>query len=204
MKLPKKYQGITPGNWIRDGRLIYALTPYTGGGKMASKLPDGVNRFQCYVDASNGGDGAPIEEQEENAAIIADSPRLAAAVVELREVLKVWHKGNEVAPIPCAECGEDSTRKITFLYENARNNPASSGYRGDDISWCSDAEEYACDEHKEQVRWNPPDNMKWCSEFDGKRYPHMIVKRKTITGERLKALMEKTAAALASTSEWQA
>lgn len=66
---------------------------------------------------------------------------------------------------PCEICSEPSTNKISFLYENARSNPASSGYRGDDISWCSDAVTFACEEHKEEARRNYPEGMSWCSTF---------------------------------------
>lgn len=65
----------------------------------------------------------------------------------------------------CDECGEAATHRLAFLYENARSNPASSGYRGDDISWCSDAEAWSCDAHKETVRRAAPRGMEWCASF---------------------------------------
>jgi len=77
----------------------------------------------------------------------------------------------------CEECGRPATHCLTFLYENARSNPASSGYGGDDISWASDEEKFACDEHVESMRRNPPRGMMWCSDFyrykdDGTETPH--------------------------------
>ena len=50
----------------------------------------------------------------------------------------------------CSFCGkkELATNRVTFLLENARRNPVSSGYNGDDISRCSDLTKYACEECK--------------------------------------------------------
>lgn len=45
----------------------------------------------------------------------------------------------------CGECGEPATKYQGYLLPNARSNPASKGYRGDDISWCTDADAYFCD-----------------------------------------------------------
>ena len=63
----------------------------------------------------------------------------------------------------CEECGEPATMRIGFLLENARNNPASSGYGGDDISYCTDAIKYCCNEHENTIERNPPDGMRWAS-----------------------------------------
>lgn len=46
--------------------------------------------------------------------------------------------------IPCDECGEYATQRHTYLLPNARRNPASSAYRHDDCSWCSDHEVFTC------------------------------------------------------------
>ena len=76
----------------------------------------------------------------------------------------------------CDDCGEAATHRLTFLYENARANPASAGYRGDDISWCSDAEAWSCDAHKETVRRAAPRGMEWCSSFPvSPRFAHMFL-----------------------------
>lgn len=48
----------------------------------------------------------------------------------------------------CDECGEPAHYKHSYLLPNARTNPASSGYRRDDISWCEDKEAYTCKECK--------------------------------------------------------
>jgi len=56
----------------------------------------------------------------------------------------------EYARRECFICGEDATKRITYLMPNARRNPQSSGYGKDDISWCSDEEEFTCDEHEKQ------------------------------------------------------
>ena len=65
----------------------------------------------------------------------------------------------------CDECANPATKRITFLYENARQNPASKGYRGDDISWCSDAEALSCDDCQNVVRGKKPENMSWAGTF---------------------------------------
>lgn len=65
----------------------------------------------------------------------------------------------------CEECDKPATHLLTFLCENARTNPASSGYGGDDISWCSDEEHFYCDEHENGKRYDPPRGMKWCADF---------------------------------------
>lgn len=65
----------------------------------------------------------------------------------------------------CEVCGEPAMHKLTFLLHNARSNPNSSGYRGDDISWCEDDKKYSCEAHKDGVRRDPPDGMEWCSDF---------------------------------------
>lgn len=76
----------------------------------------------------------------------------------------------------CAYCGEvEAVKKHTFLYENARRNPASSGYGGDDISWCSDETKFACAEHDEKVRRDSPDGMAWCATYSFERFPHMFL-----------------------------
>ena len=71
----------------------------------------------------------------------------------------------------CCVCGEPAMHRMTFLYENPRRNPASSGYGKDDVSYCSDAEEFACEEHPDEVRANPPQGMIWCSGFHVKKNP---------------------------------
>lgn len=78
----------------------------------------------------------------------------------------------------CEECGERATKKITFLYENARRNPASSAYGKDDCSWCEDEKSFACEVHDEKIRRNPPRDMVWCSTFSRDRFEHMFLRWK--------------------------
>lgn len=46
----------------------------------------------------------------------------------------------------CHNCGEVATRRFTWMLENYRGNPQSSGYGKDDCSWCHDRQAFACDE----------------------------------------------------------
>lgn len=80
----------------------------------------------------------------------------------------------------CFECELPATKRITFLYENSRSNPSSSGYRKDDISWCSDEEAFSCEKHEKEVRDNHcPSGMKSCSTFTrSERFEHMFLKWK--------------------------
>lgn len=62
----------------------------------------------------------------------------------------------------CDDCGEPATKAHGYCYINGRSNPASSMYRRDDCSRCSDAISYACDEHSENVkRVCMPAGMDW-------------------------------------------
>jgi hypothetical protein len=75
----------------------------------------------------------------------------------------------------CEFCGEPATRRISYLLDNARFNPASAAYRHDDCTWCSDGEAWACEDHKKRVEGDAPEGMSWCSTFDGLKYPHMLL-----------------------------
>ena len=76
----------------------------------------------------------------------------------------------------CFECDEPAKYKHTFLLENSRRNPLSKGYGKDNISWCEDECNYACEEHKELMRKTPPDNgLSWCSTFSRDRFEHMFL-----------------------------
>ncbi len=75
----------------------------------------------------------------------------------------------------CEECGEPAQYKLTFLLEGGRRNPRSSAYGRDDCTWSSDEEKFSCEVHKDSVRRNSPEGMSWCSTFDGKTYPHMVM-----------------------------
>ncbi len=88
-----------------------------------------------------------------------------------------WHE--------CQECGYPASWRLTFLHDNARNNPASSAYRHDDCSWCSDEETFACRKHYDLLRHNPPDNMTWCASFPLTRFKHMgFYKEKVVDKEK--------------------
>lgn len=50
-----------------------------------------------------------------------------------------------VVRIQCDRCEEVATNQIWFCYENGRNNPASSMYRRDDCTYCSDETWSLCD-----------------------------------------------------------
>jgi hypothetical protein len=73
----------------------------------------------------------------------------------------------------CFECGEPATKRITYLRPNARNNPQSSGYGKDDISWCCDEEEFTCDEHEKKSSGG---SYEYCATFTyGERFAHMFL-----------------------------
>ena len=61
----------------------------------------------------------------------------------------------------CLECGARATRQISYLLENARTNPRSSGFGRDSIVACSDAKVFSCEEHYDYLRKSPPEGMKW-------------------------------------------
>ena len=82
----------------------------------------------------------------------------------------------------CDVCGKEATKKHSFLLPNARGNPASSGYGGDDISWCSDYEMFSCDDCSDACRYgkHKPDGYKWCSTFPKARFAHMFKQWETV------------------------
>jgi hypothetical protein len=61
----------------------------------------------------------------------------------------------------CAICEAPAILRKTFLFANSRRNPASQGYKGDDISYCVDDQLYLCGLHKREEI----DSMDWCSTF---------------------------------------
>ncbi len=65
----------------------------------------------------------------------------------------------------CTICGGYARYVVRWLLPNARTNPASSGYQGDDISYCSDRTTNRCEEHKEH-RHHPERGFEWCSTQD--------------------------------------
>lgn len=66
----------------------------------------------------------------------------------------------------CDNCGEAATKKHNYCFVNGRSNPASSMYRRNDCSYCSDASAFSCDACNEEVRRACcPDGMNWASTF---------------------------------------
>lgn len=77
--------------------------------------------------------------------------------------------------IECDECGEPAVYRHTYLLPDARRNPASSAYRHDDCSWCSDHESFTCKTCKQPSI----DGYGWCSTFTARRgFEHMFLKWK--------------------------
>jgi hypothetical protein len=76
-----------------------------------------------------------------------------------------WHE--------CEICGMPAQHRLTFLMPNCRTNPASSAYRHDDCSWCSDYETYACHKHERELTWSNPNGMSWCASYPLAKYKHM-------------------------------
>ena len=75
----------------------------------------------------------------------------------------------------CDECGEVAKWKHTFLLKGSRNNPFSRAYGRDNCSWCEDETKFACEEHKELVRKNPPIGTSWCSTFPRDKFEHLFL-----------------------------
>lgn len=76
----------------------------------------------------------------------------------------------------CEVCGELAHVRHTFLLLDARRNPASSGYRRDDLSFCSDESLYSCHEHAREVERMAPDGMRWsASMYATERFAHMFL-----------------------------
>lgn len=72
----------------------------------------------------------------------------------------------------CFECGEPATKRITYLLPNARSNLRSAAYGKDDISWCSDDNEFTCDEHEKK---SDGGTMEYCATFTySERFEHMF------------------------------
>lgn len=75
--------------------------------------------------------------------------------------------------IECDECGEPATKRHTYMLPNYRSNPASSGYRRDDCTYCSDAERFTCNDCKEPRL----DGYGWGATFTASaRNAHMFLR----------------------------
>ena len=71
----------------------------------------------------------------------------------------------------CEVCGEAADYKRGFSLHNARNNPASSGYGKDDISWFTDGEAFLCETHK--MAFLAPTGYENAGLWTLSYYPHM-------------------------------
>lgn len=71
----------------------------------------------------------------------------------------------------CDVCGEPADYKRGLSLINARNNPASSGYGKDDISWCTDGEKYLCEAHK--MEFLAPTGYTNAGLWTLSTYPHL-------------------------------
>ena len=92
---------------------------------------------------------------------------------------------SEVLRRECAECDAPATKRLTFLIEDGRRNPASSAYGHDDCSYCSDYEAFSCDGHVRYVEHNEcPDGMRWCSTYTySDRFKHLFMYRSQVRDE---------------------
>ena len=72
----------------------------------------------------------------------------------------------------CQLCELPARYRHSFLLPNSRSNPESRGYGKDDISWCSDDEMFACEEHKRDVE-NCHNTMEWAGTYTLSNFKHM-------------------------------
>lgn len=82
----------------------------------------------------------------------------------------------------CENCGERATKKLSYLLENFRSNPASRAYGRDDCSWCSDLDIFCCDseECKRELHRGRPDGYYsgYSTWSRGERFEHMFLEWK--------------------------
>lgn len=82
--------------------------------------------------------------------------------------------------VECGNCGEDADQRHTYLLPDARRNPHSSGYRGDDISRCCDHDCFTCRACRDQHwRGHEPnvEGYEWCSTYTcGPQYAHLFLR----------------------------
>lgn len=76
----------------------------------------------------------------------------------------------------CNFCGNAAHYRYTFLLPHARSNPASTGYRKDDISRCEDESQYACEYKGCQEQAEKLDDYNLCSIFPAsERFAHLFL-----------------------------
>ena len=73
----------------------------------------------------------------------------------------------------CEGCGLPARYRLTFLFEHFRSNPASSAYREDDCSWCSDLDVFTCERCKRTLSQAPSGYNSGCGIFTLKKFKHM-------------------------------
>lgn len=106
-----------------------------------------------------------------------EAPALPAIVLKGEGEIKFVKR--RAVRIPCAQCGEDAVRRHSYLLPNARRNPASSAYGGDDVSWCSDHDEFTCLACFPEGKHPTVEGYEWCSLFSASdRFAHMFLKWK--------------------------
>lgn len=92
----------TPGPWLIAGTTIYALTQYTGNSDtMRTHLADGINRFSARVSSDNPerDGGAPPEEIQANARLIAAAPELLEALRLAEDLLSSYLPSHKPASL---------------------------------------------------------------------------------------------------------
>jgi hypothetical protein len=73
----------------------------------------------------------------------------------------------------CEECGDPAHYRHTYLLPEHRVNPASSAYRRDDCTWCSDHEVFTCKTCKRPE----VEGYSWCSTFPAtEKLAHMFLR----------------------------
>jgi hypothetical protein len=80
----------------------------------------------------------------------------------------------------CEQCDLPATHQLTFLLKGTRSNPASSAYRKNDCTYCSDMERYACRKCYRRMMNQPPPGHVFCAAFPLKQNQHLGFHREKI------------------------
>ena len=112
--------------------------------------------------------------------------------VTSRDLLEDWVSAFKPREALCA-CGEVAAHQVTYLFENPRSNPASSGYRRDDISWCKDTAVFSCEKCVEALENSPDVGMVYNATFRKcERFLHLFEIRPKVNRLILDALVNDT------------